>query len=60
MSNFYNIRLSLNLMELSFSTYTNITDTEFIVRIFYGGQRVSANKKIVVMSWISLLCKEKA
>ncbi|XP_070494636.1 sodium channel protein Nach-like [Chironomus tepperi] len=36
-------------------TYTNITDTEFVVRIFFGGQRVAANKKIVVMSWISLL-----
>lgn len=38
------------------SSQMNLTDMEFIVRVYFGGMRVPANKKIVVMSWIGLLC----
>lgn len=30
---------------------------EFMIRIYFGGQCVAANKRIIVMSWISLLCE---
>jgi hypothetical protein len=42
----------------NYSKQTNLTELEFIVRIYYGGQRVQVNKKIIVMSWISLLCEK--
>ncbi|KAG5683871.1 hypothetical protein PVAND_013132 [Polypedilum vanderplanki] len=51
-------KMNLDKIENSIdSLYTqiNITNMEFIVRVFYGGQTVQVNKKIIAMSWISLL-----
>lgn len=38
------------------SKLTNLTDFEFIAHFYIANQLVSANKRIVVMSWITLLC----
>ncbi|CAO1376532.1 unnamed protein product [Diamesa tonsa] len=58
---FYNV----NSFKLPFKDYnysinqfyfeTNLTDQDFIVRVYFGGQTVLANRKIVVMSLIGLL-----
>lgn len=56
-SEFFLLFFNWKLTQLILSHETNLSSTEFIVRIYYGSQRVTANKKIIVMSWISLLCR---
>ncbi|XP_041786050.1 sodium channel protein Nach-like, partial [Anopheles merus] len=50
-SNFSAYNFSIN----PFYKETNLTDFEFIFHIFMSNQVVAANRRIVVVSWISLL-----